>query len=220
VDGIEWQYAKPYLSELPSAESPASARVDRRTAAKVAVVELTFTVPRYCARGVAGNRLDVRRLDRGQHLDFLVAQRRGLEGGWGLHGDEGNELQQVVLEHVPQHANAVVVAGAVLQAHFLGHGNLHVIDVVAVPEWLKDGVGEARNQDVLNCLLFPGNDRCGIPGVLAGPMDLAFRLCAEARSMPKGFSITTRRQPFSSLSCPDLPRSSMIWGNSPGGVAM
>jgi hypothetical protein len=41
----------------------------------------------------------------------------------------------------------------VLQAHFLGHGDLHVIDVVAVPDRLKDGVGKTREQDVLNRLL-------------------------------------------------------------------
>ena len=47
----------------------------------------------------------------------------------------------------------VVVAGAVSDAHVLRHGDLHMVDVVAVPERLEDRVGEARHQDVLHGLL-------------------------------------------------------------------
>ena len=42
--------------------------------------------------------------DRPQHLDLLVADGVGLEPGGGLHGREGHQLQQVVLEHVAQDA--------------------------------------------------------------------------------------------------------------------
>ena len=70
----------------------------------------------------------------------------------------------MVLHHVAQGADAFVVAGprrqhfaglgVVLgQALFLGHGDLHVVDVLAVPERLEDAVGEAQHQQVLHRLL-------------------------------------------------------------------
>ena len=46
-----------------------------------------------------------------------------------------------------------VVAAAVLHAHGLGHGDLHVVDVAPVPDRLEQGVGEAERQDVLHRLL-------------------------------------------------------------------
>ena len=58
----------------------------------------------------------------------------------------------MVLEDVAQHAGLLVVAGAVPDADRLGHGDLHVVDVVAVPQRLEDGVGEAKDQDVLDRL--------------------------------------------------------------------
>ena len=39
------------------------------------------------------------------------------------------------------------------QAFLLGHGDLHVIDVLLVPERLEDAVGEAQHQQVLHRLL-------------------------------------------------------------------
>ena len=47
----------------------------------------------------------------------------------------------------------IVVAAAVLDAHRFGHGDLHVIDVAAIPDRLEDAVGEAKGQDVLHRLL-------------------------------------------------------------------
>ena len=87
-----------------------------------------------------------------QHLDLLVAQGIGLERGRRLHPHQRDELQQVILEHISQDAHAVIVAGAMPYAHGLGDRDLHVIDVVAVPERLEDRVGKAGHQDILDCL--------------------------------------------------------------------
>ena len=50
------------------------------------------------------------------------------------------------------HAGLVVVAGAAADVDFLGHGDLHVVDVVAVPDRLEDRVGEAQHEQVLHRL--------------------------------------------------------------------
>ena len=54
--------------------------------------------------------------------------------------------------HVTQCAGGVVIAGALPTPRF-GHGDLHVVDVVAVPDGLDHGIGEAEHQQVLHGLL-------------------------------------------------------------------
>ena len=59
----------------------------------------------------------------------------------------------MVLHHVAQRAGLLVVAGARADAFLLGHGDLHVVDVLLVEQRLEDAVGEAQHQDVLDRLL-------------------------------------------------------------------
>jgi hypothetical protein len=59
----------------------------------------------------------------------------------------------VVLDDVAGGADAVVVAGAAADPDVLRHGDLHVVDVVGVPDRLEHRVGEAQRQDVLHRLL-------------------------------------------------------------------
>ena len=57
-----------------------------------------------------------RRGDGAEDLDFLVADRLGVERGGRFHGGEGEELEEMVLEHVAGGAGVVVVAAAALDA--------------------------------------------------------------------------------------------------------
>jgi len=50
----------------------------------------------------------------------------------------------VILHHVADLADFVVECAAALHAEALGHGDLHVIDVVAVPHRVEEGVGERK----------------------------------------------------------------------------
>jgi hypothetical protein len=76
-----------------------------------------------------------------------------IEGDRLLHRGQRQQLQQVVLDDVAGGADAVVVAGAPADADVLGHGDLHVVDVVGVPDRLEQLVGEAQRQEVLHRLL-------------------------------------------------------------------
>ena len=87
-----------------------------------------------------------------QELGAFVADAGGFEHRAGLHGDGGQDLQQVVLDHVAEGAGFLIVAPAALDADGLGGGDLDVIDVLAVPERLKQRVAEAEGQDVLDGL--------------------------------------------------------------------
>src|SRR6185312_17320586 len=57
------------------------------------------------------------------------------------------ELQQMVLHDVAQRPNRVIETTPGPYAEVLGHGDLHALDVVAVPQRLEDGVGEPEKQD-------------------------------------------------------------------------
>ncbi len=63
------------------------------------------------------------------------------------------QLQHVVLDQVAQRSRLVVVVGATADADVLGRGDLHLIDVVAIPQRLEHAVGEAKRQHVLDGLL-------------------------------------------------------------------
>ena len=91
--------------------------------------------------------------DRAQDLDLLVAQRIGLERRRRLHRDQADQLEQVVLEDVARRAGLLVERAAVLDADRLGHRDLHVVDVAAVPERLEDAVAEPEDQQVADRLL-------------------------------------------------------------------
>ena len=56
----------------------------------------------------------------------------------------------MALHHVAQRPGAVVVAGPAFNANRLGRGDLHVVDVVPIPDRLEEDVGEAKGQNVLN----------------------------------------------------------------------
>ena len=91
--------------------------------------------------------------NRAQHLGLLVADGLGVRRRRRLHRQVADDLQQVVLDDVADDAGLVVELAAALHAEALGHGDLHVLDVVAVPDRLEERVGEAEIQDVLHRLL-------------------------------------------------------------------
>ena len=75
------------------------------------------------------------------------------ERGRRLHGHEGQDLEQVGDHHVLEGAGRLVEGDAVVDPERLGHVDLHVVDVVPVPDRLEEAVGEAEGQDVLRRLL-------------------------------------------------------------------
>ena len=122
----------------------------------------------------------------------------------------------MILDDVADGAGLVVESAAALDAEVFRHGDLHALDVVAIPERLQERIGEAEEQHVL--------DR-PLPKVMVDAEDRRFvetcssrmRLssCAEARSRPKGFSTMTRAP----LAQPDFASCSTTSPNSAGGMA-
>nr|WP_246355089.1 hypothetical protein [Nocardioides ungokensis] len=103
--------------------------------------------------GVAVDVDGCHRLEGLQHLELLVADGLASHVRGRLHGHQAQQLEQVVLDHVAHRAGLVVVAAALADAEGLGDGDLHVVDPPGVPQRLEEGVGEARDQQVLHALL-------------------------------------------------------------------
>ena len=99
------------------------------------------------------DRLRPRRVHRAQHLHLLVPHRVRREVDRRLHRGEREELQEVVLEDVPDHAGLLVVARAALDPHRLGDRDLDMVDHLAVPDRLEDAVREPQRHQVLDGLL-------------------------------------------------------------------
>ena len=59
----------------------------------------------------------------------------------------------MVLDDIAGGANAVVVAGPPAQPDVFGHGDLHMVDIVRVPDRIPQLIGEPQRQDVLNRLV-------------------------------------------------------------------
>src|SRR5678815_1486551 len=59
----------------------------------------------------------------------------------------------MVLDHVTHGASLLVVAAATFHADCFSVRNLHMIDVLMVPQRFEDAVAEAKHQQVLNSFL-------------------------------------------------------------------
>ena len=97
--------------------------------------------------------LGTQRLHRLENLDPLVTQSVGLIGDWRFHGEQGDELDQMVLDHIAQCSNRVIEGSPTLDSEVLRHRDLDASDVVAVPDGLEDRVGEPVHHQVLHRIL-------------------------------------------------------------------
>src|SRR5690242_15109494 len=89
----------------------------------------------------------VLRVGRGhgaEYLRLLVLRITGAAAGGWVHGNQGQDLQQVVLDHVAQRADGIVEPAAALDAEVLGHRDLHGRDARALPQLGQRQVGEPQ----------------------------------------------------------------------------
>ncbi len=97
--------------------------------------------------------LDVDRDHGLEDLDHLVAQRLRAQRGRRLHRHDAHQLEEVGHDHVPERPGLLEERGAALDREGLGDVDLHVGDVVAVPDGLEEPVREPQREDVVDRLL-------------------------------------------------------------------
>jgi hypothetical protein len=122
-----------------------------------------------------------------QHLHGLVAQGYPIVRKRRFHRRHTEELEQVVLDHVAHDPGAIIIAGTGANAFGLCDGDLHVINIVAVPDGLKARIGKAEDQHILDRLFAQ---------VMIDPVELLFAHHREELAVqgprgggiiPKGF---------------------------------
>ena len=59
----------------------------------------------------------------------------------------------MVLHHVAQRADAVIIGNPAFKAHRLAHGDLHMVDMARIPQRLEQHVAEAQRDQILHRLL-------------------------------------------------------------------
>lgn len=97
--------------------------------------------------------INVKHIDTSQDLDLLISNVLSAESDGSLHGENGENLQQMVLHHISDDTNVVEVATSALSAERLLEGDLHVGNVVLVPHGGQELVAEPQNVQVLDHLL-------------------------------------------------------------------
>jgi hypothetical protein len=121
----------------------------------------------------------------------------------------------MVLHHVAQAAGALVKHTPPLNAKGLGQRDLHAGDMVAVPDRLQKGVGEAKIKNVHDRFLAEEaiDAENGVFGKRLARD--AIQLARRGRSRPNGFSTITR----ACAASPAAPSPWMTIGNNFGGMA-
>ena len=127
-----------------------------------------------------------------KHFDFFVLQTGIRHGHRGFHGHVGEQLEQMVLHHVPNRAGLLIERSAASDTEVFRHRDLHALDEVPVPDRLHESVGEAEKQDVLDRVLSQVVIDAKDILLREGRVEILFKARAESRSCPKGFSTTTR----------------------------
>jgi hypothetical protein len=56
------------------------------------------------------------------------------------------------LHHIADCPRLVIIAAAVTHTQAFGHGDLDMVDIVAVPDRFKDAIGKAKDQNILHGL--------------------------------------------------------------------
>src|SRR5229473_2303454 len=88
-----------------------------------------------------------------QHLQFFVAHGCCIKRRGRFHCNQGCQLQDVALNHVPERAGRFIETAAALNTEGFRCGDLHVVDVIPVPERLENPVAKPENEQVLHCVL-------------------------------------------------------------------
>src|SRR5713226_2246625 len=85
-----------------------------------------------------------------QNLQFFIADGGGIKRGGRLNRNQRGELENVALNHVAEGAGGFIKTAAALDTERFRCGDLHVINVIAIPKRLEDAVAKAQYEKVLH----------------------------------------------------------------------
>ena len=117
-----------------------------------AITGLLSLVTRFGLVLAARNVMWKNRIKRPNNLELFITNGIRIEPCRRFHCDETQQLHQVILHHIAHRARFVIVFAPAPNAYGFGHGDLDVIDILAVPERLEQHVAKANRHQVLHGL--------------------------------------------------------------------
>ena len=102
------------------------------------------------APAMAGGFIRSQRCHRREHVRHPVAKHLFVECVRRLHGDEREQLERMILQHVPKCASVVVEGGAPSGREGLVPDDFNALDMLRVPDGLEQSIGEAQADNVLD----------------------------------------------------------------------
>src|SRR5438105_5100042 len=86
-----------------------------------------------------------------EDFDLFVSYCAGTKSyGW-FHGNQCEELEDMVLYHVADGSRLFVVGATALYANVFCDGDLDMVNIAPVPDRFKDAVCQAENKNILYC---------------------------------------------------------------------
>ena len=134
-----------------------------------------------------GNGLELGRGDRAKNFYFFIVNRLRGEVGGGFHGGDGEKLHHMVLHHVPHRTDFVIKGAPGADPFLLGHGDLHVVDQVAVPNGFIDGVGKAEVEKILDGFFAEVVIDAEEVGLVEAGLQIADKFLGGGEVVPKRF---------------------------------
>jgi len=107
---------------------------------------------RTASHGEPVNHVVGHRLNGVKDLALFIPDKLGLETDRRFHGHHGNQLEEVVLDNVPDNPGLLVEGAPALDPEVFSDRDLDMIDMTAVPEIFKDTVRKTEEDNILNRL--------------------------------------------------------------------
>src|SRR5690349_17187726 len=85
-----------------------------------------------------------------QHFYLLITDGISIKGNRRFHCGQAKDLHNMVLDNISDGTLAFVKFCSRANPKTLSNQNLHMIDIIPVPEWLKDTIRKTESQDVLH----------------------------------------------------------------------
>src|SRR5262249_6762192 len=111
--------------------------LDRRIGSNTVFVAIT-------AKLTANDISRVKRPNGFKQSKFFVPQRFSVAAHWSFHREQRQYLEQVVLYDVPNCADFFIKPASSLNTKTLGHGDLHIGNVVIVPDRFEERIRKPK----------------------------------------------------------------------------
>src|SRR5215831_21122865 len=94
--------------------------------------------------------LRLQRRNSFEYFNFFVPERFTIGSDRWLHRQVNQDLKQMILNHVADRAGLIIERPPPLDPEILRHGDLHALDLIAVPERLEERIREAEEHHVMD----------------------------------------------------------------------